>query len=153
MKILFRAYFHQKIFRKKLAKNLLGSGSGSRNRNGSRSGHFQKSDPDPDPDPQHCRHVTRLQSGIPVVSIVVVSSAEVSIAVLVVSIAEPHHVMRLQCFRFCIFAKFLLAFCEKSLQKVFVFAKTFHSECGSGFRNQLNVHPYPKHWWMKSKTI
>jgi hypothetical protein len=29
MKILFRAYFHQKNFRKNLAENLLGSGSGS----------------------------------------------------------------------------------------------------------------------------
>jgi hypothetical protein len=51
MKILFRAYFHQKKFRKKLAENLLGSGSGSG------SGRFRKSDPDPvknRPDPQHC---------------------------------------------------------------------------------------------------
>jgi hypothetical protein len=72
MKILFRAYFHQKIFRKKLAKNLLGSGSGSgtvtRSETGSGtrtgsgsgfgtgSGRFRKSDPDPvkiRPDPQH----------------------------------------------------------------------------------------------------
>jgi hypothetical protein len=40
MKILFRAYFHQKNFRKKLAG----------------SGRFQKSDPDPvknRPDPKH----------------------------------------------------------------------------------------------------
>jgi hypothetical protein len=58
------------------------------------------------------RHVMQLQSGIPVVSIAVVSIAVVSIAVVsiavvsiavvsiavpVVSIAEPHHVMRLQC--------------------------------------------------------
>jgi hypothetical protein len=41
MKILFRAYFHKKNFRKKLAENLLGSGS----RSG--SGRFRKSDPDP----------------------------------------------------------------------------------------------------------
>jgi hypothetical protein len=51
MKILFRAYFHQKKFQKKLAENLLGLGSGSEL--------FRKSDPDPDPvqnrpDPQHC---------------------------------------------------------------------------------------------------
>jgi hypothetical protein len=55
MKILFRAYFHQKKFRKKLAENLLGSGSGSGT--GSGSGRFRKSDPDPvknRPDPQHC---------------------------------------------------------------------------------------------------
>jgi hypothetical protein len=50
MKILFRAYFHKKNFRKKFAENLLGSGSGSG------SGRFRKSDPDPvknRPDPQH----------------------------------------------------------------------------------------------------
>jgi hypothetical protein len=48
MNILFRAYFHQKISRKKLDKNLCRSGSGS--------GRFRKSDPDPvknRPDPQH----------------------------------------------------------------------------------------------------
>jgi hypothetical protein len=47
--VLFRAYFHQKKFQKKLAENLLGSGSGS--------GRFRKSGPDPvknRPDPQHC---------------------------------------------------------------------------------------------------
>jgi hypothetical protein len=38
MKILFRAIFIKKIFWKKLAENLLGSGSRR----------FQKSDPDPD---------------------------------------------------------------------------------------------------------
>jgi hypothetical protein len=46
MKILVRAYFHQKKFREKLAGNFLGSGSGC----------FRKSDPDPvkdRPDPQH----------------------------------------------------------------------------------------------------
>jgi hypothetical protein len=50
--VLFRAYFHQKKFQKKLAENLLGSGSGS----GTGSGRFQKSDPDPvknRPNPQH----------------------------------------------------------------------------------------------------
>jgi hypothetical protein len=55
MKILLEHIFIKKIFRKKLAENLLGSGSGSR----SGSGRFQKSDPDTDPvknrpDPQHC---------------------------------------------------------------------------------------------------
>jgi hypothetical protein len=46
MKILFVAYFHQKILGKKFANNLFRSGSGR----------FQKSDPDPvknRPDPQH----------------------------------------------------------------------------------------------------
>jgi hypothetical protein len=49
MKILFRAYFDQKIFLiKKLAENLLGSGSGSGSGTGSGSERFRKSDPDPD---------------------------------------------------------------------------------------------------------
>jgi hypothetical protein len=46
MKILFRAYFHQKHFRKKSwAENLFWSRSGS----GTGSGRFRKSDPDPEP--------------------------------------------------------------------------------------------------------
>jgi hypothetical protein len=55
----------------------------------------------------------RLQSGIPVVSIAVFSIAVVSIAVVsivAVIIAEPHHVMRLQCW-VGLKRKFLLAFC------------------------------------------
>jgi hypothetical protein len=56
MKILFRAYFHQKKIQKKLVENFLGSGSGSG------SGRFQKLDPDLDPvknhpDPQHRKEV------------------------------------------------------------------------------------------------
>jgi hypothetical protein len=47
MKMLFRAYFHQKNFLTKLAENLLGSGSGSGSGAGSGSGRFRKSDPDP----------------------------------------------------------------------------------------------------------
>jgi hypothetical protein len=71
----------------------------------------------------------RLQSGIPVVSIAVASIAEVTIAAG--SIAEPHHVMQLQCWegfkqkfsfvltrKFC--KKFLLAFCS---HPTLVFAK------------------------------
>jgi hypothetical protein len=63
MKILFIACFlKKKIFRKKLAENLLGSGSGSGTGSGSGSRRFQKSDPDPvknRPDPQHCSVVTK----------------------------------------------------------------------------------------------
>jgi hypothetical protein len=68
-------------------------------------------------------HVTRLQSGIPVVSIVVVSSA-----VPVVSSAEPHHdaapvLSRVETKVFIFvftqkfYEQFLLAFLKKNLQK------------------------------------
>jgi hypothetical protein len=109
-------------------------------------------------------HVMRLQSGIPVVGIAVVSIAVpvVSIAavrIASVSIAEPHHFMWLQCWA-GFKRKFLFSYLRenyaKSLRKFFafakVFAKIFHSECGSGFRNQLKVHPDPKHWWMIHKN-
>jgi hypothetical protein len=51
MKKLLRAYFHQKIFQKKVGRKLIRSGSGS----GTGSGRFRKSDPVKNrPDPQHC---------------------------------------------------------------------------------------------------
>jgi hypothetical protein len=65
--------------------------------------------------------VMRLQSGIPVVSIAEVSFAVVSIAVplviiAVVSIAEPHHVMRLQCW-VGLKRKFLLSYLHENFAK------------------------------------
>jgi hypothetical protein len=47
MNILFRAYFQQKNFKKKVCQKFLRLGSGSRSRTRSESEHFQKSDPDP----------------------------------------------------------------------------------------------------------
>jgi hypothetical protein len=57
MKTLFRAYFNQKKFRKKVGRKFSAYRSGSGSRTG--SGHFRKSDLDPDPvknrpNPQHC---------------------------------------------------------------------------------------------------
>jgi hypothetical protein len=65
----------------------------------------------------------RLQSGIPVVTIAEVSIAVVSIAVpvviiAVVSIAEPHHVMQLQCW-VGLKQKFSLSYLSENFTKSF----------------------------------
>jgi hypothetical protein len=89
MKILFRAYFHQKIFQKKFAENLLGPGSGSG------SGRFLKSDPNPvknRPDPQHCLKVSRtVLPGPPILPINSTKNADhIFPLLLLFSAAGPH---------------------------------------------------------------
>jgi hypothetical protein len=75
----------------------------------------------------------RLQSGIQVVSIAIVSIAVVSsaapvVSIAAVSIAEPHHVMRLQCwvrlkrkFSFSYLREKVVSFSRKKLLKILRF--------------------------------